>query len=114
MNPKILSEITGKTHGIKFKIKPPRKPKKRKLRTPRAGTELAGDAAPLSATRQAARSFPLARWAKTTRPLIDDRSFDADSIGIAKLIPFPVRDSIFGSPTPTFPSVNAYKSPPHS
>src|SRR6266404_3245640 len=96
MNPKILSEITGKTHGIKFKIKPPRKPKKRNVTTPRAGTELAGDAAPLSATRQAARSFPLARCAKTTRPLIDNRSFDADSIGIAKAISFPFRDSIFG------------------
>jgi len=46
--------------------------------------------------RQAARSFPLARWAKTTRPLIDNKSFDADSIGIAKAISFPFRDSIFG------------------
>ena len=36
MKPKILSEITGKTHGIKFKMKPPRKPKKQKMKTPRA------------------------------------------------------------------------------
>src|SRR5713101_2722325 len=97
MNPKILSEITGKTHGIKFKIKPPRKPKKRKVKTPRVGTDLGVDAAAaLSVTRQAARSVPLARWPKTTRPLIDNKSFDTDSIGIAKVISFPVRDSIFG------------------
>src|ERR1041385_2912422 len=96
MNPKILSEITGRTHGIKFKIKPPRKPKKRKVRRPRAGTGLADDAAALSATCQAARSFPLIRSPKTTRPLIDNRSFDADSIGIAKVISFPARDSILG------------------
>ena len=35
--PKILSEITGNTHGIKFKMSPPRNPKSRNVKIPRAG-----------------------------------------------------------------------------
>ena len=34
MNPKILSEITGNTQGMRLRMKPPRKPKSRNLASP--------------------------------------------------------------------------------
>ncbi len=42
-NPKIFSEITGSTHGIRFKMNPPIKPKRRNVKSPRdwAGTDAA-------------------------------------------------------------------------
>src|SRR6266550_1618221 len=61
MNPKILSEMTGSTHGIRFKMIPPRKPKKRKVNIPREEAELEEDAIVGAGVCQAARSGPSRR-----------------------------------------------------
>src|SRR6266566_9324629 len=102
MNPKILSEMTGNTHGIKFKMIPPRKPKKRKVKIPRAGAELT-DAIVDTGICHAPRSFPLGRCEKTTRPCIEDKCLPADSIGTRKTISFVLRDSTLGCPTTVSP-----------
>src|SRR5882724_1058737 len=109
MNPKILSEMTGSTHGIKFKMIPPRNPKKRNVRTPRAGGGLVvDDVTGVPVTRHAARSLSFSRWPKTTRPLMDDEL--PVSIGMRKVISVPFRDSTLGWPTTTSPSGNGKKS----
>src|SRR4029453_3097786 len=100
MNPKIFSEITGNTHGIKFKMMPPRNPKSRKVKIPRAGVGRAeSDAdnpvcAPAGALGicHAARSSPFGCCANTTRPAIDDVFFGADSIGTRSTISLLFRD----------------------
>jgi hypothetical protein len=96
MNPKILSEITGKTHGIRFKINPPIKPKNKNVKIPRDGW-VAGSAAIAGAPScQAARSLPLGNFEKTTSPGIADKFLSGDSIGIRKIISFYLRDSTAG------------------
>src|ERR687892_1128448 len=110
MNPKILREMTGSTHGIKYKIIPPRKPKKRKVRMPPAGGGLVAEAAGAPVTRHAARSLSFSCWLKTTRPLMDDGA--PVSIGMRKVTSFPFRDSTLGWPTTTSPSGNGKKSVP--
>src|SRR6266849_2209027 len=99
MKPKILSEITGNTHGIKFKMIPPRKPKKRKVITPRAGTGTTAEATAGLAIRQATRSSAFSRWAKTLKPCIDNKFLFVDSIGTRNVISFGLRDWVFGWPT---------------
>src|SRR6266481_5504865 len=101
MNPKIFSEITGNTQGIKFKMMPPRKPKSRKVKIPRAGAALAAETVGAAEIRHAARSSPFGFWEKTIRPGIDDKFFSDDSIGIRKVTSFLLRDSIVGCPTTT-------------
>src|ERR1041385_4447760 len=105
MNPKIFSEITGNTHGIRFKMTPPIKPKSRKVKIPRAGAGAVAESdadnrvcAPAVALVicHADRSSPFGCFAKTTRPAMDDNSFSDDSIGMRKTISFLFRDSIFG------------------
>ena len=67
MNPKIFSEITGNTHGIKFKMRPPIKPKSRNVKIPRTGAGAVAengadnpvcDLGGAAASRHAARSSP--------------------------------------------------------
>src|SRR6266550_3191857 len=99
MNPKIFSEITGNTHGIKFKMMPPRKPKSRNVKIPRVGAALSAETIGADAICHAARSSPFGCREKTTRPPIDDKFFADDSIGIRKAISFLFRDSIAGWPT---------------
>ena len=48
MNPKILSEITGSTHGIRLRMKPPMKPKRRNLRRLPAGISATAGASSLA------------------------------------------------------------------
>src|SRR6266581_2954265 len=90
--------MTGSTHGIKFKMIPPKKPKKRKVKTPCAGAELADAIADMGVCHPA-RSFPSGRWEKTKRPSIEDKSLLADSSGTRKTISFALRDSTLGWPT---------------
>src|ERR1043166_8518657 len=100
MNPKIFSEITGRTHGIRFKMMPPRKPKSRNVNTPRAGVvEAAAETVGGEPIRHAARSSPFGCSDKTIRPGMDDKFFSDDSIGIRKTTSFLLRDSIVGWPT---------------
>src|SRR2546421_7444605 len=103
MKPKILSEITGSTHGIRFKMKPPIKPKKRKVKNPRAGCAAWAAAIAGVPSCQAARSLPLGDFEKTTNPGIADKFLSGDSIGIRKVISFGLRDSTPGWPTTVFP-----------
>src|SRR6266480_5558709 len=110
MNPKIFSEITGNTHGIKFNIMPPRKPKSRKVRKPRAGAGLAVEAIDAVVICHAARSSPFGFWEKTTRPAMDDKFLPDDSMGIRKTISFLLRDSTVGWPTTMPSSGNGKKS----
>src|SRR5213592_4674790 len=118
MNPKIFSEITGNTHGIKFKMMPPRKPKSRKVKIPRTGAGRAEsdadnpvcDPAGAVAICHAARSSPFGCWEKTTRPAMDDKFFSDDSIGMRKTTSFLFRDSILGWPTTVLCSGNGKKS----
>src|ERR1700719_4856330 len=110
MKPNILSEMTGKTHGIKFKMSPPRKTKNRKVRTPREGAWATAHAITGDSTFHAARSFPLACWENTIRPSIDNKLFGGDSIGIRKVISSLLRASIFGWPTTVFPGGSGKKS----
>src|SRR6266496_5058785 len=110
MNPKIFSEITGNTHGIKFKIMPPRKPKSRKVRKPRAGAGRAVEAIDAVVICRPARSSPFGFWEKTTRPAMDDKFFPEDSIGIRKIISFLLRDWTVGWPTTVPSSGNEKKS----
>ena len=74
----------------------PRKPKKRKVKIPCAGVEPPLEAIAPFTICQAARSSPLACWPKTSNPSNDDKFLFAASIGMRKLISFPLRDSIFG------------------
>src|SRR6266513_6074301 len=73
MKPKILSDITGNTHGIRFKMNPPIKPKNRKLRIPRAGSVAWAAAIAGVPSCQAARSLPLGNFEKITSPGIADK-----------------------------------------
>src|SRR5437763_15520563 len=111
MNPKIFSELTGNTHGIKFKMTPPIKPKRRKVKIPRTGA--AGRAAETTAgvaICHAARSSPFGCWEKTARPAMDDKFFSDDSIGMRKTSSLLFRDSILGCPTTVLCSGNGKKS----
>src|SRR4030095_15966304 len=111
MNPKIFSEITGNTHGIKFKMMPPRKPKNRKVKIPRAGgAALAAEIVGATEIRHAARSSLFACWEKTTNPAIEERFFSDDSIGTLKITSFVLCDSIVGWPTTTSGPGNGKKS----
>src|SRR5207249_2321593 len=56
--PKRLREITDNTHGIKFKMMPPIKPKSRKVKIPRTGAGRAAETAGGVAICHAARSSP--------------------------------------------------------
>src|SRR5437867_9717906 len=98
MNPKIFSEITGNTHGIRFRIMPPRKPNNRKVRMPRAGAGRAVETTGAVVICHAARSAPSGCWEKTTRPAMDDKFLPDDSIGIRKTTSLFLRDSTFGWP----------------
>src|SRR5206468_9548675 len=110
INPKIFSEITGNTQGIKFKMMPPRKPKSRKVKIPRAGAALAAETVGAAEICHAARSSPFGCWEKTIRPGMDDKFFSDDSIGIRKVTSFLLRDSIVGWPTTTSFPGNGKKS----
>src|SRR5262245_1589841 len=92
MKPKNFSEITGNTHGIKFKMMPPTKPNSRNVRIPRAGagraTERTGDVV----ICHDARSSPFDCCEKTTRPAIDDKFFAADSSGMRNTMSLLLRD----------------------
>src|SRR6266404_612653 len=110
MNPKIFNEITGNTHGIKFKIMPPMKPKSRNVKMPRTGAGGAVETIDGLVTCHAARSSPFGCWEKTTRPGMEDKFFPDDSIGIRKTISFLFRDSILGCPTTVACSGNGKKS----
>src|SRR6267378_5492203 len=101
INPKIFSEITGNTQGIKFKMMPPRKPKSRKVKIPRAGAALVAETVGAAEICHAARSSPFGCCEKTIRPATDDKFFPADSIGTRKVTSFLLRDSIVGWPTTT-------------
>src|SRR5205807_9770913 len=103
MKPKILSEMTGSTHGIKFKMTPPIKPKKRKVIVPRTGADVVAEEIEGLTIRHAMRSFAFSRWAKTIKPCIDNKFLSADSIGMRKTISFGLRDWIVGWPTTVFP-----------
>src|SRR5437764_933240 len=96
MKPKILSEITGRTHGIKFKMRPPRKPKKRKVIAPCVGADAVAEEIDGLTICQAMRSFAFSRWAKTIKPFIDNKLLSADSIGMRNAISFGFRDWIAG------------------
>src|ERR1700720_4120798 len=103
MKPKILSEITGSTHGIKFKMKPPMKPKNKNLSRPRLAIGGPDDAtSPAPESLQAARSSAFGREAKTSKPGRDDSFLSALCSGILKVISSPLRDSTDGCPTRTF------------
>ena len=119
MNPKIFSDITGNTHGIKFKMMPPIKPKSRKVKIPRPGACAVAEndadnpacAPPIALVIcHADRSSPLGCFAKTIRPAMDDKFFSDDSIGMRKTISFLFRDSILGCPTTVLCSGNGKKS----
>src|SRR6266480_919336 len=110
MNPKIFSEITGNTHGIKFKIRPPRKPKNRKVKMPRTGAGRAAEATDGLVICHAPRSSPFGCCEKTTRPAMADKFFPGDSIGIRKATSFLFRDSTVGWPTTVPCSDNGKKS----
>src|SRR6266480_2510316 len=112
MNPKIFSEITGNTHGIRFKIIPPMKPKSRNVRTPRTGTGggRAAETADAAASCHAARSAAFGCCEKTTSPAMDDKFLPDDSIGMRKTISFLFRDSTAGWPTTVSCSGNGKKS----
>src|SRR6202008_119426 len=119
MNPKIFSEITGNTHGIKFKMMPPIKPKSKKVKIPCTG---AGALAENDADNpvcglafalvicHADRSSPFGCFAKTTSPPMDDKRFSDDSIGMRKTTSFLFRDSILGWPMTVFCSGSGKKS----
>src|SRR6266516_7852138 len=110
MNPKIFSEITGNTHGIKFKIMPPMKPNRRNVRTPRPGAGRVTETTGTVVICHAARSSPYGCWEKTTRPGMDDKFLPDDSIGIRRTISFLFRDSTVGWPTTAPSSGNGKKS----
>src|ERR1700682_627628 len=103
MKPKILSDITGKTHGIRFKMNPPIKPKNKKVRIPRGGCAACAAAIAGAARCQAARLLPFGNFEKTTSPGIADKFLSGDSIGIRKTISFGLRDSRLGWPTTVLP-----------
>src|SRR6202035_6199350 len=103
MKPKILSDITGNTHGIRFKMNPPTKPKKRNVKIPRAGCAAWAAAIVGVSSCQAVRSLPLGNFEKTTNPGIADKFLSGDSIGIRKTISFGLRDSTLGWPTTVLP-----------
>ena len=94
MNPKILSEMTGRTHGIKFKMKPPMKPKNRNVSRPREGTGAVEAATGNSREKnQPVRFSSVVLSPATTMPLI--RFGRAPSKGTWN-ITSPLRDSTFG------------------
>ena len=109
MNPKILSEITGNTHGIRFRMKPPMNPKSRYFQK---ASDVGGDAIETlgAFNDQALRPAPFSVWPKTTIPFNAETFLSAVSIGTRKMIlPSPVR-SVFGWATTTFASGNGKKS----
>src|SRR5215510_14380582 len=108
--PKILGEITGNTHGIKFKMNPPRNPKSRNVKIPRVGADWLGETTGVLVICQAARSSPFGCCANTTRPDMDDRFFGADSSGTRKTISLLFRDSTEGCATIASGSGNGKKS----
>src|SRR5690349_2479244 len=99
MKPKIFSEITGKTHGIKFKMNPPIKPKSRKVASPREGAETLADPICGALSSHPARTLPLGCCEKRTRPAIEERFLSGDSIGIRNVTSLDLRDSSAGWPT---------------
>src|ERR1700730_1495473 len=100
MKPKILSEITGNTHGIRFKMNPPMNPKNRNVARPREGCGiLAPGTVGAGLISQACRSLPFSCCAKTMRPGIDDKLLSGDSTGILNVASFGLRDSTLGWPT---------------
>src|SRR5947207_1923070 len=109
MNPKILSEITGNTHGIRLRIKPPRKPKRRNLARPseNAGADVVTAGA---VSDQALRPAPFSFWPKTTIPSSAERFLFAVSIGMRKVILPSAARSAFGWATTTLGSGNGKKS----
>src|SRR5438128_3154611 len=110
MNPKIFSEITGSTQGIRFKIIPPMKPKSRNVRIPWTGAGRAAEAVGAAEICHAARSSPFDCDEKTIKPPIDDKFFNADSIGTRKTRSLLLRDSIAGWPRTVPSSGNGKKS----
>src|SRR6266704_2109477 len=77
---------------------PPRKPKSRKVRKPRAGAGRAVEAIDAVVICHPARSSPFGFWEKTTRPVMDDKFLPDDSMGIRKTISFLLRDSTVAPP----------------
>src|ERR1041385_7227351 len=110
MNPKILSEITGRTHGIRLRMNPPMKPKRRYFQNA-SGREVETAAVVGSAVKdQALRSGPLSFWPKTTIPFSAETFLSSVSIGTRKIIlPSPVR-SVFGWLTTTLGGGKGKKS----
>src|SRR6266513_2600333 len=110
MNPKIFSEITGNTHGIKFKMMPPINPNSRKEKIPQGGATPTAETIGADANCHAARSPPFGCWEKTIRPAMDDKFFSDDSMGMRKTTSFLLRESILGWPTTAPCSGNGKKS----
>src|SRR6267154_4363120 len=109
MNPKILSEITGRTHGIRLRMKPPIKPKRRNWARLPAAVEV--DAVePGADSDQAFRPAPLSLWPKTTIPLSAETFLSAVSIGMRKVIFPSAARSVFGWETTTLASGTGKKS----
>src|ERR1700738_2137687 len=103
MKPKILSDITGNTHGIRFKINPPMKPNNKKVKIPREGAEGLAAATIEASICHPVRSFPLGNFEKTTSPGMADKFLSGDSMGIRNVISFTLRDSALGCPTTVLP-----------
>src|SRR2546423_163840 len=109
MNPKILSEITGSTHGIRFRMKPPIKPKRRNLAKPSGiGGVLAAVAGAVTDQELRPEAFSFAP--KTRIPLIADTFLSAVSTGIRKVILPAEPRSVLTCPTTTFSSGRGKKS----
>src|SRR5256885_12408850 len=110
MNPKIFNEITGSTHGIRLRMNPPMKPKRRYFQKA-SGMEGAAAAMEDGAVKdQALRSGPLSFWPKTMIPFNAETFLSSVSIGTRKIIfPSPAR-SVFGWLTTTRGSGNGKKS----
>src|SRR2546423_10445972 len=83
MNPKILSAITGNTHGIRLRMKPPMKPKRRYFQKD-SGIEVAVATTAGGVDDQGGGAPPFfALWQKK-RPTTSGRSLFADCNGEMK------------------------------
>ena len=111
MKPKIFSEITGRTHGIKFKMSPPTNPKKRNVSRPRLGCAIRAAAAICGAPiSHAVRSLLFGNFENTIRPGMDDRLLSGFSMGSRKVTSSDLRDSTLGCPTTVLPCGAGKKS----
>src|SRR3712207_5945315 len=104
MKPNIFNEITGSTHGIRLRIRPPRKPNARYFAISEAvelcavvsGAAAAAGALGGSGNCHATRSAPSGAEPKTSKPNIDNLWGEAGSIGTRRVTSEPLRDWSFG------------------